>query len=209
MLSESTTGETFSERGISPQQSCHTQADSVGSSSSLPERTGDQGRSTSTSHKFCTSVELTNSRPPRDGRGPGGPPRRGVRLHVVGIPDRTSWQVGFFPTLFFLVLAIGSSFRVVYGPVILFLFMVARWRSTLSWSGWSIAPGLQARGLVVEGGWQRMDRRALRESPFGWNDGSLLGASLGWSSSSLSIIFSFNLPYGLSLLWSSVVSVQS
>jgi hypothetical protein len=149
------------------------------------------------------------SRPPRDGRGPGGPPRRGVRLHVVGIPDRTSWQVGFFPTLFFLVLAIGSSFHFVYGPVILFLCMLARSRSTLSWSGWSFASGLQARGLLVESGWQKMDRRAPRESPFGWNDVSLLGAALGWSSSSLSIIFSLNLPYGFSLLWSYVVSVQS
>jgi hypothetical protein len=209
MLSESTTDETSSEKGISPHQSCNTQPNSIGSSSSLLERTGDQGKSTSMSLKFCTSIELTYSRPPRDGRGPGGPPRRGVRLHVVGIPDRTSWQVGFFPTLFFLVLAIGSSFHFVYGPVILFLCMVVRSRSTLSCSGWSFAPGLQAWRLLVESGWQKMDRRAPRESPFGWNDVSLLGASLGWSKSSLSIIFSLNLPYGFSLLWSYVVSVQS
>jgi hypothetical protein len=210
MLSESTTAETSSEKGISPYQSCETQANSVGSSSSLPERTDDQGRSTSMLPRSSARVELTYSRPPRDGRGPGGPPRRGVRLHVVGIPDRTSWQVGSFPTLFFLVLAIGSSFHSFCGRVIsLLLCLVVQLRFTLSCPGWSIASGLQAWRLLVESGWQKVDRRAPRESPFGWNDVSLLGASLGWSPSSLSIIFSLNLPYGFSLLWSSVVSVQS
>jgi len=152
------------------------------------------------------------SRPPRDGRGPGGPPRRGVRLHVVGIPDRTSWQVGSFPTLLFLVLAIGSSFHFFCGRVVfLLLCFVVQWRITLTLAchGWSFVPGIQAWRLLVESGWQRMDRRAPRESPSGWNDVSLLGASLGWSSSSLSIIFSLNLPYGFSLLWSSIAAVQS
>jgi hypothetical protein len=198
------------ERYIILSIACKTRTDSIGSSSSHPERTDDQGRITSMS--LCTCIELTSSRPPRDGRGPGGPPRRGVRLHVVGIPDRTSWQVGFFPTLLFLVLAIGSSFHFLYGRVILLLLCVVvqwRFRFTLGCPGWSSALGLQDWRLLVESGWHRMDRRAPGESPPGWNDVSLLCASLGWSTSSLSIIFSLNIPYAPSLLWSYVVSVQS
>jgi len=211
MLFESTTDEIFSEKGILPLYSpVRPKLTVPGSLFSPLERIGDQERTTSEPTPICTRVELITSRPPRDGRGPGGPPRRGVRLHVVGIPDRTSWQVGSFPTLLFLVLAIGSSFHFFFGWVALLLVcVVVHCRFTLSWSGWTFAPGLQARRLLVESGWQKKDRRAPVEPPSGWNDVSLLGASLGWSSSSLSIIFSLNLPYGSSILWSSVVSVQS
>ena len=151
-------------------------------------------------------ITLIYSRPPRDGRGPGGPPRRGVRLHVVGIPDRTSWQVGFFPTSIFL--AIGLSLLYSRGLVIPFLICVgAQWRSSFSGSLWSGAS--ESRTWFVESGPHWTDRRATGESLSGWDHTSLLGASLTWSTMSLSIIFSLNLANGSSLLWSCVLSVQS
>lgn len=184
-------------------------ANRIGSLSSLPERTGDPGRSTSTSNGTVVRVRLTPSRPPRDARGPGGPPRRGVRLHVVGIPDRTSWQVGSFPTLLILALATGFFLYILCFPAVLFfLCVVVQWRSTFSCPGWC-ALGLHPWRLLVESGWNRADRRAVGESSPEWSNGTLLGTSMGWSTTSLSIIFSLNILKRSSLLWSYTVSVQS